>query len=187
MTTPELETERLVLRAVHEKDINEIFHCWMQDEDVSRYMYWRASSDINETKKFVAFELGEIESDTWYRWIIILRETSEIIGTCLVYENEEENSWDISYNLGKKYWGKGYMSEAMNKVMNYAKEVLHVNECIAIHAIENPASGRIIQKLGFHYEKEVPYECNGGEIVTLGKFYRYKRSECSKSQKKKRR
>ena len=35
------------------------------------------------------------------------KETDEIIGTCLIYFNDEENNWDISYNLGKKYWGKG--------------------------------------------------------------------------------
>lgn len=173
MITPKLETDRLILRKIHLEDINEIFHCWMQDENVSRYMYWKASSDISDIKEFVEFELGNIENDKWNRWIIILKETSEIIGTCLIYFNEEENSWDISYNLGRRFWGKGYTLEAMNKVMCYAKETLKMKECIAIHAIENPASGRIIQKLGFHYEKDVPYECNCGDISTTGKFYRY--------------
>ena len=60
----------------------------------------------------------------------------------------------------------------MKKVMDYAKDVLGVKECIAVHAVENPASGRVMEKLGFQYEKEVPYECNGGEIQTVGKYYR---------------
>ena len=102
-----------------------------------------------------------------------MKNTSEVIGTCLIYFNEEENNWDISYNLGKKFWGKGYASEAMGRVMQYAREVLKIRECIAVHAIENPASGNIIQKLGFSYEKDVPYESNGGEIVTTGRYYRY--------------
>lgn len=173
MITPKLETDRLILREIHSDDVEEIFDCWMQDEDVSRYMWWKASSNINEAKEFVEFELGNLENDNWNRWIIILKETSEIIGTCLIYYNEEECSWDISYNLGKKFWGKGYASEAMNRVMQYAKEGLGIRECIAVHAMENPASGHIIQKLGFHYEKDVPYECNGGGIVTTGKYYRY--------------
>ncbi len=173
MATPKLETDRLILRDIHLEDINEIFHCWMQDEDVSRYMCWKASNDINDAKKFVEFELGNIDNDEWNRWMIILKETSEIIGTCLIFFNKEESNWDISYNLGKRFWNMGYISEAMNKVMCYAKETLKISECIAVHAAENPASGRVLQKLGFRYEKDVPYECNGGDIVTTGKFYRY--------------
>lgn len=172
MITPKLETERLLLRQIKKEDTEEIFKCWMQDEDVSRYMYWKASNDINEAKNFVQFELENLENDKWFRWIIFLKQTDEIIGTCLIYYNDEENNWDISYNLGKEYWGKGYISEAMQRVMKYAIEELKIKKCIAIHAIENPESGRVIQKLGFTYEKEVPYECNGGEIKTVGKYYR---------------
>ena len=75
--------------------------------------------------------------------------------------------------MGKEYWGKGYISEAMHRVMEYAINELAIKECIAIHAIENSESGRVIQKLGFSYEKEVPYKCNGGEINTIGKYYKF--------------
>ena len=173
MFTPKLETERLMLRQIKTEDVDAIFNCWMQDEDVSRYMYWKASKDIKETQEFIRYELGNIENDKWYRWIIVLKQTDEIIGTCLIYYNDEENNWDISYNLGKMYWGKGYITEAMHQVMEYAINKLTIKECIAIHAIENPESGRVIQKLGFGYEKMVPYECNGGEIKTTGKYYKF--------------
>lgn len=173
MFMPKLDTERLILRQIKNEDVEAIFNCWMQDEDVSRYMYWKASKDINETQKFVQFELENLENDKWNRWIILLKQTDEIIGTCLIYYNDAENNWDISYNLGKEYWGKGYISEAMCRVMEYAINELMIKECIAIHAIDNPESGRIIQKLGFSYEKEVPYECNGGEINTVGKYYKF--------------
>ncbi|WP_242867740.1 GNAT family N-acetyltransferase [Clostridium sp. Marseille-P299] len=174
LRTPRIETERLLLREVLIDDVKLIFDCWMQDEDVSRYMCWKASSDIEKAKKFVNYELNQIDNNQWKRWIIVLKETLEIIGTCLVFFNDDENNWDISYNLGKKYWGKGYISEAMKKVMNYAINELGMTECIAVHAKENPASGKVITMLGFSFEKEVPYECNGGEIHTVGKFYRFK-------------
>lgn len=173
MKTPELETERLTLRQIREEDTDAIFNCWMQDEDVSRYMYWKASKDKYEAQKFVQFELGNLENDNWRRWVILLKETDELIGTCLIYFNEEENNWDISYNLGKAYWGKGYATEAMNRVMEFATNELAIKECIAIHAIENPESGRVIQKLGFKYEKDVPFECSDGDIKTVGKYYRF--------------
>lgn len=60
----------------------------------------------------------------------------------------------------------------MKEVMRYGIEVLGIKECIAAHAVENPSSGHMIIKLGFRYEKDVPYECGGGERVTVGKYYR---------------
>ena len=114
MITPKLETDRLILREIHLKDTEEIFNCWMQDENVSKYMLWKASVDVNEAKGFVEFELGNLENDKWNRWIIVLKSTNEMIGTCLIFFNDDEGHCDISYNLGKKFWSWGYMSEAMN-------------------------------------------------------------------------
>lgn len=128
--TPRLETDRLLLREVQENDVEDIFDCWMKDEEVSRYMCWKASDDIANARKFVEFELNQIEDEKWKRWIIILKETKEIIGTCLVFYNDDdaENHWDISYNLGKKFWGKGYVTEAMKMVMQFAQAELGMKE-----------------------------------------------------------
>lgn len=60
----------------------------------------------------------------------------------------------------------------MTEVFDYAKNELYIKEFIAIHAVLNTASGRFIEKLGFEYENEVPFVCNGGEITTTGRYYR---------------
>jgi len=85
-----------------------------------------------------------------------------------VFYNEEEGHWDISYNLGTRFWGKGYMTEAMGAAMKYAVENMQIPEIQTVFAIDNPSSGRVLQKLGFQFAKEIPYECNGGEILTKG-------------------
>ena len=56
MKTPTIETDRLILREVHKEDTDDIFACWMQDEDVSRYMCWKASDDITKTKEFMSIK-----------------------------------------------------------------------------------------------------------------------------------
>lgn len=175
MRTPRIETDRLLLREVQSEDVKEIFDCWMQDEDVSRYMWWKASNDMKEAQEFVEFELRQVENETWKRWMIVLKETQEIIGTCLVFYNEEEveKHWDISYNLGKKFWGKGYITEAMRVVMRFAETELGMQECITSYAKRNRNSANVLHKLGFVDEKEIPYECNGGEIKTEGILCRY--------------
>ena len=135
MKTPRLETDRLLLREVQENDIEDIFDCWMKDEEVSRYMCWKASDDYND--------------------------------------DDAENHWDISYNLGKKLWGKGYVTEAMKMVMQFAQAELGMKESITSYAKVNSGSANVLHKLGFVDEKEIPYECNGGDIITEGIMCRY--------------
>ena len=106
MKTPTLETDRLILREIYPNDTQAIFNGWMNDENVSRYMWWNASNDINDAKEFVEFELGNLENGKWNRWIIVLKSIPVIIGTCLIFFNEDEGHWDISYNLGKKFLGQ---------------------------------------------------------------------------------
>lgn len=62
---------------------------------------------------------------------------------------------------------------AVYKVMNFAITQLAIKECIASHAIENQASERVIQKIEFHFKKEIPYECNGGDISTTATLYKF--------------
>lgn len=177
--TPRINTERLCLREIQEGDVKDIFDCWMQEEEVSRYMWWKASRDIADTEAFVEYELGQLENAKWNRWIVVLKESGEVIGTCLIFYNEEdeESHWDISYNLGRKFWGKGYMTEAMEAVMAYAAEELGMKECITSYAKVNQNSARVLDKLGFQDEKEIPYECSGGEIHTKGMLCRYRISK----------
>lgn len=103
MITPILETKRLILREVRSNDVSDIFNCWMQDIDVSRYMWWQASDDIAEAQGFVQFELEQLNNPKWFRWIIETKNDNKIIGTCLIYVNDDDTPehWDISYNLGK--------------------------------------------------------------------------------------
>ncbi len=174
MITPNLYTERLLLRPITEKDVFAVFHGWMQEEEVSRYMYRKASKDIRDAEDFVHFEREKIPDGGWYRWLIADKQTEKVLGNCLIYYDEEQKSWDISYNLAKEFWGRGYATEAMRAVMRFAVEELLITECIAVHARENPASGRVIEKLGFSFEREVPFVCGGGEIHTIGRLYRFR-------------
>ncbi|MDD4370447.1 MAG: GNAT family N-acetyltransferase [Anaerostipes sp.] len=84
----------------------------------------------------------------------------------------------ISFTMAMVYavckCANGYVTEAMNAVMKYAVEKMKIREISTVYAKENPASGHVLQKLGFQVVKEVPYECNGGEIVTTGRLCRYK-------------
>lgn len=168
MRTPILETDRLVLRPFKEDDVADVFECWESDPDVAKYMFWTSHNDIEKTREWITFELNQIEKQDWYRFAIVLKDTNTLIGTALVYYEEEVECWEIGYNLGKKYWGKGYTTEAMKRVIEFATEELKLSQIVGRYAKENPASGRVMTKLGFKYEKDIPYECNNGAVKREG-------------------
>lgn len=168
MNTPILETERLLLRPFRKGDAFAVFACWESDPDVAKYMFWTSHNDIEKTKAWISFEVGQIEKDDWYRWAMVLKGTNELLGTVLIYYEEEVKCWEIGYNLGKKYWGQGYTTEAMRRILAFALEEIGLTEIVGRYAKENPASGNVMRKLGFRFEKEIPYECNDGTVIREG-------------------
>lgn len=171
MKTPILETDRLILRPVCMEDAEEVFKCWESDADVAKYMFWTSHNDINKTIDWVKKEVSKIGSDDWYRWVILSKEAGDLLGTGLIYVEEEYDKFEIAYNLGKKAWGFGYATEAMHEIIKFAKEELGIKEIMGRCAKQNSASGKILEKLGFSYIKDIPYECNGGQNLYEGKEY----------------
>ncbi|QAA33686.1 GNAT family N-acetyltransferase [Clostridium manihotivorum] len=171
MRTPVLETERLGLRPFCIDDAKQVFECWESDKDVAKYMFWESHEDINKTVAWVKTELSKVESNEWYRWAVTLKESGELVGTALIYLEEEYGKFEIAYNFGKSFWGHGYATETMNKVISFIKEQLDIKEIMGRHAKENPASGKVLEKLGFEYIRDIPYECNRGKNLYQGKEY----------------
>lgn len=168
MNTPVLETDRLQLRPFRFEDAQAVFECWERDPDVAKYMFWTSHNDPEKTKEWILRELGKIEKDDWYRFAVVLRDTDTLIGTVLLYFEEEVDAWEIGYNFGKQYWGKGYATEAAKKVIDFAVNRLGIAEIVGRYAVENPGSGNVMRKLGFRYEKDIPYVCNHGTVARKG-------------------
>ena len=95
MKTPVLETERLLLRPFKQEDAGAVFACWESDPNVAKYMFWTSHNDIEKTKEWIQFEIGQIEKQDWYRFAVVLKDTNELIGTALIYYEEEVACWEI--------------------------------------------------------------------------------------------
>lgn len=169
MKTPVLETSRLILRPFQREDAQTVLDTWESDPDVAKYMFWTSHNDIEKTKAWLALEIGRIDRPDWYRFAVERKGAGqELIGTVLIYDEEEVHSWEIGYNFGKRYWGQGYATEAVRCVLDFARTKLGVREVVGRYAKDNPASGRVMAKLGFQWEKEIPFACNDGAVVRPG-------------------
>jgi [ribosomal protein S5]-alanine N-acetyltransferase len=72
-----------------------------------------------------------------------------LIGSCGINPEGEAGVWEIGYWFGQPYWGQGYASEAAAAVLAWARAELGAQVFTSGHFADNPASGRVLQKLGF--------------------------------------
>jgi Acetyltransferases, including N-acetylases of ribosomal proteins len=142
-----------MLRRFSINDADEMFRTWTGDEDVARYMRWDAHKDVGETKQVITVWLKNYERNDFYLWGITLKDTNTLIGTMGMFcANENDMCYEVAYCTGKAYWNNGYVSEALKAVINFGLQKIGINRIEAYHSINNPASGKVMQKCGMQYE-----------------------------------
>lgn len=149
----QLETDRLILRPVTLEDAEDMF-LYASDEENVRWSF-QVNESLEDTKdKIASFYLA----NPLGRWGIALKESNQLIGTIdLLKLVETVGRAEIGYTLNKAYWNQGYMTEAVHKIVKVFFENLGMNCLFARHDSENPASGRVMQKVGLIFSHEEPY------------------------------
>ena len=144
-----LETERLILRPLSVDDATEMFNNWANDPEVTRYMSWNPHTDVSMTEYVLGQWEKEYSDPQTVRFGIVLKETGELFGTIDVVQYNDGIP-ELGYCIGKRFWGKGYMTEAATAVIAFLKKQGH--SAVTICAmVDNKASNRVIQKLGLRF------------------------------------
>jgi ribosomal-protein-alanine N-acetyltransferase len=152
MDFPDLTTDRLLLRDVRESDADFLF-THLSDGDVCRCLYdAEPHTTIDEAERLIQLFVDP-EGKTRNRWIIVEKPSGEPIGTCgFSLWDKENNKAEIGYDLSPAYWNRGYMTEALTAALTSGFENMALNRVEAIIALENVASCRLVEKLGFERE-----------------------------------
>jgi len=147
--TKEIETGRLLLRRFMLGDANEIFREWASYENVMKYLPNPKHGSVGETKTFLMDILSRYEKSDTYCWGIQLKDEGILIGLIgAEIVNERAKVADVGYCLGERFWGRGYASEALCAVRDYMIYDVKINRFEAVHSVNNPASGKVLQKAG---------------------------------------
>ncbi len=157
MKTPILETKRLILRPLKLEDAETIFQNWTSDPEVAKFMRWNTHENVDVTKEWVQFEVDCIENDSVYNFGFVLKDTGELIGSGGLVYIKERDMFELGYNLMKKYWGQGLVTEASEKIIQFGIQELKQTKFFCCHAKDNPASGRVMEKVGFEYQDDSIY------------------------------
>ena len=173
--TRTIETKRLILRKLEISDLEQVYNNWCSDPKVSKYVTWDMHKNIEQTKEYINFKLGLYEKDYRFDWVVVIKETNEVIGEIdAVKQSLNYNLVELGYCYGSKYWNNGYATEALSAVIKYLKEVALVEKVTACHISTNPASGRVMQKAGMKYDatlKEYVVDKNTKERADLVYYF----------------
>ena len=149
---PELSTERLLLRKLRNGDVYDVNE-YASREEVPRYLLWTPHLNLRETQGYLEFLQKRYRKGLHSDWGIQLRDGGKIIGTCGFASVDIPNeSCELGYVLSPLYWGKGYMDEAFEAVLEAAFLRLKTHRA-ALRILEgNEPSERFALRHGFRFE-----------------------------------
>ena len=151
--TVTLETERLILRRFYIEDADAMFKNWANDTEVTKYLTWPAHSDVSVSQMVINSWVERYQNPNHYSWTIVLKKINEPIGSIAAVEQRDDIGMvHIGYCIGRKWWHKGYTSEALIRLICFFFEDVGVNRIESRHDPRNPNSGKVMQKAGLRYE-----------------------------------
>ena len=151
--TLRLETERLILRPFTMEDTQAMYRNYACDGEVTKYLTWPPHAGVEVTAALLRDWTADYCKPDFYQWAIELRSLGEVIGAISVVEwQPDADAPELGWCLGRRWWGRGLMPEAGRAVVRFLFEEVGVKRITARYDIENPKSGRVMEKLGMSYE-----------------------------------
>ena len=151
--TQRIETDRLILRRYVIEDADAMYKNWASDSEVTKFLTWQPHSSVDVSRSIIEDWLKEYSDEKYYHWAIVLKDNGNepIGGISAVQMNEDISMVHIGYCLGRAWWRRGIMSEALKAVMDFMFDTVEVNRVESRHDPMNPNSGKVMQKCGMKY------------------------------------
>lgn len=155
-----IETERLLLRGINESDA-ELIVKWRSEPDV--YKYFKAPHKITVDEHLYWYHNRYLSNENRFDWICIEKKSEQRIGVFGLYKEDYKS--EVNYILAPEAQHKGYATEAIQKLIQYAADIWNSKKIIAEIHKDNKQSIILAERLGFVliysddpfviYEKEV--------------------------------
>jgi [ribosomal protein S5]-alanine N-acetyltransferase len=146
----QLATARLVLRKPELDDAGAIFETYGRDVEVTKFLTWRPDRTPEGPRKFLESTLAAWEEGNRFAWTIVLKGTTQLMG--MIDARITECHANLGYVLAKRYWNKGYMTEAVSAIAEWALAQPEIFRVWAVCDVENAASARVLEKVGMQRE-----------------------------------
>lgn len=149
--TKTLKTQRLVLRQFRREDAQAMFDNWANDPEVTQYLTWAPHGDVELTRSLVEQWVADYDRENVYQWGIQWED--QLIGTIsAVHIGERAGLVEIGYCMGRPWWHRGIMTEALTAVMDFFFREVGANHVTARCDARNTHSAGVMEKAGMRYE-----------------------------------
>lgn len=160
MMTPTLTTQRLMMRQFCPNDAESFYRNYAEDAENHQY-YALPVYSLEKVKDLIEYWAIRQNVGSEVRWAIENRANHEVIGIVALYYNKQHQTGEIRFGIGKEYWGKGLMREALYELFQYCFTILRLKEITAACDLRNKRAISVIKKCGMTYKKTVQEECSG--------------------------
>lgn len=138
-------TKRLMLRRPVEDDVESVLAYW-SDPEVHRFLQHPVSDDLAEAQGFLRHLASAWEKGESFGWAMIEAATGRLVG--MIEARVSLHGIELGYVLHRDVWGKGYATEAVAAVVDWALEQPEVYRVWAYVHVGNTASQRVLEKAG---------------------------------------
>ena len=145
----QLETDRLTLRFITKDDREAAFQL-RSDKDILKYVQRTPMVDLDEADAFIKRMMKSVGDNASLYWLMEIKATKEVIGSiCLWNFSEDYKTAEIGYAMLQKFHGKGFMSEALQAVVELGKTALDLEYLEAFTHRANSPSTQLLIRHGF--------------------------------------
>ena len=162
---PTLEGERVALRWLTAADADDIYEIY-SDPEAMRFWSTTAMTARSQARTLLREIREEHAAGNLHEWGLACPKGGRIIGTCTLFHFDRSNRRaEIGFALGRNWWGRGLMGEALTVLLDFAFEELGLRRIEADTDPGNSASIRLLESLGFRREGLLRERWNvGGEL-----------------------
>lgn len=148
-----LESERLLFRKTTKDDIDEFFFIQL-NPNLRRYLgMTKVGNNLIKNRKF--FDESAYDNKDFYRWTIVKKEDNKILGCIyLNIHDKKAKTAGIDYWIREDEWGCGYVTEAAQRILEFAFDTLNLNRIESCGAKDNPGTWKVMEHIGLKYEGE---------------------------------
>jgi ribosomal-protein-alanine N-acetyltransferase len=145
--------DEYILRQASHADAEDYLE-YMSDEDVTRYVPEECiPRNLDRVREEIDYSLDLFRYRRSIYWTLARKDNNKLIGSCgFNYWNRDHARGEISYDLHKKYWGKGIMTETVKAVLGFAFTRMELHRVEATVTPTNQGSMRVLRKVGFQKE-----------------------------------
>jgi len=159
-----LETARLALRWLETDDAEFILQL-VNEPSWLRFIGDKGIRTVDDARSYI--EEGPV---AMYRqlgfglYLVELKESGDPIGICGLIKRDALEDVDLGFAFLPAFWGNGYAFESAAAVMDYGRRTFKLSRLLAITSQDNEISARLLEKLGFHFERLTRLATDSAEV-----------------------